>query len=108
MTKLEYKVINVPLGDTRQANAVLNQLGAEGWDAYEAVQNGQNLVTFLKRELVGYQGPREKREEEKPEDNSKRGPGRPPKKISEEVAAAKVEATTTIPGLSAQFPGDLK
>ena len=96
-SKLEYKVVNIALGDTRAATALLNQLGMDGWDAYEAVQNGQSLVTFLKRELVGYQGPREKREEADPlaqTGEGKRGPGRPPKKIV---------VTTTLPGVSAEF-----
>ena len=95
MVKLEYKVVNVPLGDTRQATALLNQLGAEGWDAYEAVQNGQNLITFLKREVVGYQGPREKREEEAKPEDGKRSPGRPRKE--------QVSVTPSLP-VELQFP----
>ena len=58
----------------------------------------------MKRELVGYQGPREKREEVSvvdKTDNEKRAPGRPRKMIEEAQGTA---ATTSIPGVSVDFP----
>jgi len=95
MTRFEYRVVNVPLGDTRQATEQLNRLGEDGWDAYYAVQHNQNLVTFLKRELIGYQGPREKREEAKPELDGRRGAGRPRKDVA--------PVTPTLP-VDVEFP----
>ena len=92
MSKFEFVVRKVPINDTRAATEYLNQLGAEGWDIVASVQSNQDFVMVLRREILGYDGPREKRQE-----NGKRKPGRPRKDD---------EVTASVPGVEVGFPGD--
>lgn len=101
MTKWEYSVKKYPINDVRQATDLLTAAGGQGWELVWATQSNQDFVAVLKREQIGYTGPREKRLVEVPPDNGetgfdpidpkKRGPGRPPKNY---------ETTTSVPGIT--------
>lgn len=106
MAKWEYSVKKYPINDVRQATELLSAAGAQGWELVWAVQSNQDFVAVLKREQLGYAGPREKRLEEtvKSDGGEKRGPGRPPKILTSTVHVDNV--TSSLPTLEATFPDD--